>query len=71
MVQLAVWLFLHFFKAKPCFSFTGRFIEGSLFAYDLLCGNGRFCLIQLIRRLVGTVDVLFHSRIGAFLVGKL
>lgn len=71
MVQLAVWLFLHFLKAEPRFALTGCLVKGPLGTEDLLCGNGRPCLIQLIRRLVGTVNIFLQSRIGAFLVGEL
>ena len=71
MVQLAVWLFLHFLKVKSCFALAGCLVEDTLTAQYLLCGDGRLCPVQLIRRLVGTVDILFQGRVSPFLVGEL
>lgn len=69
--QASVGAFLHFFKVKLRFAFSGCLVKNTLGAKDFLCGDGCFCRIQFVRRTVGTVDVLSKYGIGTFFLGKL
>mgnify|MGYP007102640205 CR=1 FL=1 len=71
MPQASVGAFLHFFKVKLRFAFSGCLVKNTLGAKDFLCGDGCFCRIQFVRRTVGTVDVLSKCGIGTFFLGKL
>ena len=69
--QLSVGAFLHFFKVKLRFAFSGGLVKNTLGTENFLCGDSRICRVQPVRRTVGTVDILSKCGIGTFFLGKL
>ena len=69
--QASVGAFLHFFKVKLRFAFSGCLVKNTLGTKNFLCGDSGLCRVQPIRRTVGTVDVLSKCGIGTFFLGKL
>ena len=69
--QSSVGAFLHFFKVKLHFAFSGCFVKNTLGTENFLCGDSGLCRVQPVRRTVGTVDVLSKYGIGTFFLGKL
>ena len=69
--QASVWAFLHFFKVKLRFAFSGCLVKNTLGAKNFLCGDSGLCRVQPIRRTVGMVDVLSKCGIGAFFLSEL
>ena len=69
--QSSVGAFLHFFKAKLRFAFSGCLVKNTLGTKNFLCGDSGFRRVQPIRRTVGTVNVFPKCGIGTFFLGKL
>ena len=69
--QTSVGAFLHFFKVKLRFAFSGCLVKNKLGTENFLCGDSGLCRVQPVRRTVGTVDVLSKYGIGTFFLGKL
>ena len=69
--QASIGAFLHFFKVKLRFAFSGCLVKNTLGTENFLCGDSGFCRVQPVRRTVGTVDVLSKYGIGTFFLGKL
>ena len=69
--QASVWAFLHFFKVKLRFAFSGCLVKNTLGTENFFCGDSGLCRVQPIRRTVGTVDVLSKCGIGMFFLGEL
>ena len=69
--QASVGAFLHFFKVKLRFAFSGCLVKNTLGTENFLCGDSGLCRVQPVRRTVGTVDVLSKYGIGTFFLGKL
>ena len=69
--QASVGAFLHFFKVKLRFAFSGCLVKNTLGTENFLCGDSGLCRVQPIRRTVGTVDVLSKCGIGTFFLGEL
>ena len=69
--QASVGAFLHFFKVKLRFAFSGCLVKNTLGTENFLCGDSGLCRVQPVRRTVGTVDVLSKCGIGTFFLGKL
>ena len=69
--QVSVGAFLHFFKVKLRFAFSGCLVKNTLGTENFLCGDSGFRRVQPVRRTVGTVDVLPKCGIGTFFLGEL
>ena len=69
--QASVGAFLHFFKVKLRFAFSGCFVKNTLGTEDFLCGDSGRCRVQPVRRTVGTVNVFPKCGIGTFFLGEL
>ena len=69
--QASIGAFLHFFKVKLRFAFSGCLVKNTLGTENFLCGDSGFCRVQPVRRTVGTVNVLSKYGIGTFFLGKL
>ena len=69
--QVSVGAFLHFFKVKLRFAFSGCLVKNTLGTENFLCGDSGLCRVQPIRRAVGTVNVLSKCGIGTFFLGEL
>ena len=69
--QASIGTFLHFFKVKLHFAFSGCLVKNTLGTENFLCGDSGLCCVQPVRRTVGTVDVLSKCGIGTFFLGKL
>ena len=69
--QPSVGAFLHFFKVKLRFAFSGCLVKNTLGTENFLCGDSGRCRIQPIRRTVGTVNVFPKCGIGTFFLGEL
>ena len=69
--QASVGAFLHFFKVKLRFAFSGCLVKNTLGTENFLCGDSGLCRVQPVRRTVGMVDVLSKCGIGAFFLGEL
>ena len=54
-----------------CAAGSGFLVKNALRSQNALFGNGGPCRVQLIRRLVGTVHILFQGRVCPFLLGEL
>ena len=62
--QASVGAFLHFFKVKLRFAFSGCLVKNALGTENFLCGDSGLCRVQPVRRTVGTVNVLSKCGIG-------
>ena len=71
MPQVSVGAFLHFFKVKLRFAFSGCLVKNTLGTENFLCGDGGFRRVQPVRRTVGTVNVLSKCGIGTFFLSEL
>ena len=69
--QASVGAFLHFFKVKLRFAFSGCLVKNTLGTENFLCGDSGLCRVQPVRRTVRTVNVLSKCWIGTFFLGKL
>ena len=69
--QASVGAFLHFFKVKLRFAFSGCLVKNTLGTENFLCGDSGFRRVQPIRRTVGTVNVFPKCGIGTFFLGEL
>ena len=69
--QASIGAFLHFFKVKLHFAFSGCLVKNTLGTENFLCGDSGLCRVQPVRRTVGMVDVLSKCGIGAFFLGEL
>ena len=69
--QASIGAFLHFFKVKLRFAFSGCLVKNTLGTENFLCGDSGLCRVQSVRRTVGTVDVLSKCGIGTFFLGEL
>ena len=69
--QASIGAFLHFFKVKLRFAFSGCLVKNTLGTENFLCGDGGFRRVQPVRRTVGTVNVLPKCGIGTFFLGEL
>ena len=69
--QASVGAFLHFFKVKLRFAFSGCLVKNTLGTENFLCGDSGLCRVQPVHRTVGTVDVFPKCGIGTFFLGEL
>ena len=69
--QASVGAFLHFFKAKLRFAFSGCLVKNTLGTKNFPCGDSGLCRVQPVRRTVGTVNVLSKHGVGTFFLGEL
>ena len=69
--QASIGAFLHFFKVKLRFAFSGCLVKNTLGTENFLCGDSGLCRVQPVRRTVGTVDVLPKCGIDTFFLGEL
>ena len=69
--QSSVGAFLHFFKVKLHFAFSGCLVKNTLDTENFLCRDSGLCRVQPVRRTVGTVDVLSKCGIDTFFLGEL
>ena len=54
--QASVGAFLHFFKVKLRFAFSGCLVKNTLGTENFLCGDSRICRVQPVRRTQGKVS---------------
>ena len=69
--QASIGAFLHFFKVKLRFAFSGCLVKNTLGTENFLCGDSGLCRVQPVRRTVGTVNVFPKCGIGTFFLGEL
>ena len=69
--QASIGAFLHFFKVKLRFAFSGCLVKNTLGTENFLCGDSGLCRVQPVRRTIRTVNDLSKCGIGAFFLGKL